>query len=350
MKRAFIIVLILLAFVGAGYYWRYHVHKTDGIASKPLNQPNAVSAVRVQQADIPMQIQAVGTLLANQSVFISPEVAGHISEILFREGSFVTRGTPLIKLDATTQKAKLQSSQADLVLSEIQYKRTEALVKKKMVAQKELDSAKANLQKKQSQVDQDRATLEKMTMRAPFNGYLSKRKISVGDYVTVGQKLLKLVDKDNLRLAYQVPERYQPQLKIGQKVEIRAPALPNQSFVGKVFFISPDIDITSHAVEVQALIPNKQHKLSPGMFIQVKQILGISKNALVIPEQSLIPSVEGQAVYKIVNGKAVGTPIVIGAFFAGRVQVLKGLSANDLIITAGQQKIKDGSPVKVVNN
>lgn len=346
MKKVIGAIVVLLAFLLVAGSW-YFYEVADKAKRQTVNQPIVVNAARVEKVTIPGQIQAVGTLIANQSVNISSEMAGRVAEILFKEGGYATKGKPLIKLDDTILKAELESSEADLALSKINYQRALKLVKEKFISQQDFDRTKFDFLQKQAQVKVDKTKLEKMTLAAPFNGVVGSRKISVGDYVNIGQGILSIVDKDNLRLTYQIPEKYLEKIKIGQTVDINVTALPNEKFIGKIFFISPQVDETSHSVELQARVENKNHKLSPGMFVKVSQIIGMNKNALVVPEQSLLPTVEGQTIYKIVNNKAVSADVKVGAQFNGKAQILSGLKAGDLIITAGQDKIKDGSKVEV---
>lgn len=346
MKRLFFASFVIFLIIFSFYYYKHGARHRDVL---PTQEPAiSVEVVKVQRADIPKQIQAVGTLLADQTVDISPEIAGQVAEIFFKEGSIVKKGTPLIQLDNTIYRAALKASEADLALSQINYNRMVQVVKQGAEPRQSLDRAQADLQDKKAAVDEDKAKLEKMTLLAPFDGELGRRTMSVGSYVQIGQGLLKIVDKQHLRVHYRVSEQTLAQLKVGQIVDIASDILPGQKFQGNVIFISPDIDSESHSLEIEALLSNSDGRLTPGAFVRITHNLGFIKDALIIPEQALMPSVEGQNVYKVVNGKSVLMPVDVGMRFAGRVQILKGLLPDDDVVIAGQQKLKDGSLVKEV--
>jgi len=341
----FILTIVLVLAAIGGYVW---YQRTNVLAESEASHPVIVDVAKVSFANVPQHLETMGTLYANQAVQLSAQIDGQIQKILFTQGRLVKKGTPLIELDATIFKANLKSTQADLELSKLNYERSKKLAKRKALSREDLDTARANFQEKQAAVNIDEAKLAKMTIVAPFNGVLGARQVNLGQYVSVGQPLVELVDTQDLKVTYRVPEKYLSQLKLGQVVKVHVQDQAGEALSGSVDFISPTVDLSTRSVELQGNIPNPDNQLSPGQFVKVIQKLGVDKNAIVVPEQALVPTIDGQMVYRVVKGKAVATPVTIGARFRGLVEIVKGLSANDVVVIAGQQKIKDGSAVKEV--
>jgi len=346
MKKGLILTIIILAVAAAGaayFYYQQSMQTSMGQMPAPT-----VEVATVEKTTIPVRIDALGTLVANADVPISPEVAGQVARIDFKSGDAVTKGTPLIELDDKISSAELKSAQAQLRLAEVNYKRMATLSKRHLQSQQVLDQALANLRDKQAQVEVRKAQLEKMSLLAPFDGVLGIRKVSVGDYVIVGQSLVNLIDTRHLKVDYHVPEHYLSQLKIGQPLVIRSNDLEAQKFQGIVTFISPIVDPTTRSVEIQATMQNDDGLLSPGMFVSVEQTLGADVDALVIPQECLVPTIAGDIVYKVVNNKVIATNVQVGTRTDEVVQILKGVVAGDVIVSAGQQKLKDGMAVKII--
>jgi len=345
MKKSILTIIVLAIVVGAG--WHFYTKNNSQSANGKM-PPATVEVATVSQRAIPLRLTAVGSLEANDAVDISPQIAGQVAKISFTPGQRVKKGTPLIQLDDTIYQAQLAAAQADLDLSALNYKRAAILEKKHLEAKQSLDTATADLQEKKTNLAVKQAELDKMILSAPFDGVVGVRQISVGDFVNVGQGILSIVDTHTLLVDYKVPEIYKAQLKIGQPVELTTSAFADKVFKGKVSFVSPTIDKETRTILIQATVDNTDGKLSPGMFADVTQTLGEDAKALVIPLESLQPSIEGQLVYKIVNNKAESTNVTIGTRTNKYAQVLKGLKEGDIVVTAGQQKLKDGAPVKIV--
>ncbi len=163
-----------------------------------------------------------------------------------------------------------------------------------------------------------------------------------------GDDVVRLENLSTVKLDFRVPEMYLSQIKPGQGLTIRVDAYPNDTFQGKIYALEPAVDEKTRTVVVRALIPNLQNKLRPGMFARVNVLLSTRPNAVVIPEQAIWPQGRDTFVYRVVDGKAVLTKVELGVRHPGEVEVLKGLSANDVVVTDGQMKLKDGAPVMVL--
>lgn len=341
-KKFQISVSVLFLFILMLYLIKHH-HAN----SIPSQEAVIVNAVNVKVGDIPIQAKAVGTLSAAKSVQITPSFAGQVAKILFQDGTFVKQGTPLIQLDDQVSRAKAESTKAALYNSQTNYKRMLLLGKQGAISQQAIDSAKADLKQKEADARENQVTLEKMQLVAPFDGVLGKTKVSPGDYVTVGQALVSLTDIQHLHVEYSVSEKFLPELKMGQQVKLTTSTYPGKEFVGTVAYISPTINTEDRTISLYAEITNEDRLLTAGLFVNATQNLGTQKNVMLIPSESLVPTIDGQEIFKIVKGKAVSVPIEIGQRTADAVQVLQGVSANDMVVTAGQEKLKDGMSVKL---
>ena len=308
----------------------------------------AVEAVKVQTATLPDDLTAVGTLRANESVVLRPEIAGRIARIAFQEGAPVAKGTLLVALDDSTQAADLQQARANLNLARTNLQRTVDLFQRKFVSEQAKDEAAAKLKVEEAVTAQAEARLAKTRIVAPFPGLIGIRNVSVGDYVKEGQDLVNLEDVSSLKADFRLPERYFGRLKPGQSVEVTTDGRPGEVFKATVDAIDPLLDAAGRAVLVRAQLPNRDLRLRPGMFARVRVIVGDRHDALVVPEEALVPAGSDQFVIRVIDGKAERVKIQIGARRGAKVEVLEGLKAGDLVVTAGQLKIRDGAPVKVV--
>ena len=246
------------------------------------------------------------------SIDISSELAGQIAAIHFKPGALVKKGTLLIQLDNTVLKSKLASATANLTLSETSYSRTNELAKHGLASGQALDKVLADLREKENTVKAKQAQLEKLSLRAPFSGTLGSRQVSVGQYVNVGQPLVHLVANQKLRVEYNLPERYLGRLKEGQQVSVLSDAFPNQSYQGLVNYINPAVDKETRTIAIEALIDNQERRLSAGLFVRVSHQFGEKKKRLLVPEESLIPTINGQKIFVVRRGKAVAIRVKTG--------------------------------------
>ncbi len=308
-----------------------------------------VEAAKVTVGPMSERVTAVGSLASNESVIVRPEVAGRIVEIGFQEGRPVKKGDLLIKLDDSLNQAQLDQAQAGLELAKRNFARTEELYAGKIATERSRDEARSTLDVSTASVELAKVNLEKMSILAPFNGITGLRKVSIGDYVTAGQDLFNLEDIDPIKVDFRVPEKFFPALRTGQGIEVTVDAYSGRGFKGDVYAIDPRINSAGRSVVIRARVDNKEGLLRPGLFARVTLILEVKPNALTVPEQAIFPRGDSQFVYKIVDGKAQEAKVIIGTRRDGRVEIVEGLAADDVVVTAGHQKIRNGSGVKVIN-
>lgn len=342
MKKRVLMSVAITAVAIAGFA----IYKHYQPSANPVENTIWVKTTRVLEKNLPKEIHAIGTLTAH-SVEIIPELSGHIDKVNFIDGASVKKGDVLIQLDNVLYKAKNDSAEARFKLSEHNHKRIVLLANKGIISKQALDQTESELKERRAEVSETAAMLSKTKLVAPFDGVVGKSNVSVGDYVDVGEKLVTLTDITHLRIEYNLPEKQLSLLKSGQRVDVNTASYPDRMFKGTVSFISPTIDTGSRTISVYADLMNDNKLLAPGMFVDVSHSLGMDEKVLFVPERSLIPILDGQQVYKVVDGKAFAVTAVIGKRLNGNVQVVDGLKRDDVVITDGQMKVKSGMAVKI---
>jgi membrane fusion protein (multidrug efflux system) len=319
-------------------------------AEDKKSQAVPVEAAKVIAAPMSEQVTAVGTLLSDESVTVSSEIPGRLKEIHFEEGQPVDKGAPLFTLDDSVYRAQLADAEAKLKLAEQSYKRNNQLFSNKYATAQSNDESASNLAVNTAAVELARVQLDKAHIVAPFAGIVGLRHVSVGEYITAGQGLVNLEAVDPIKADFRVPEKFLPAIRVGQTIRIKVDAFPGESFEGKVYAIDPRLDVSGRSLLVRALVPNNDQRLRPGLFARVTVLLQLKEDALSVPEQAIVPQGDGQFVFKIVGGKVQLTKVVTGTRREGRVEIVEGLSLGDQVVTAGQLKIRDGTPVSVVDS
>ena len=309
----------------------------------------AIEASRVKTVRMSQGLTAVGSLRSDESVTIRPEVSGRISEIGFREGQRVKKGATLIRFEESVQRAELEQAAANLGLSKSRLERSRDLFTKGFISAQARDETESNFKLAQASYDLSQARLAKLEIKAPFSGIVGLRMVSIGDYVKDGQDIVNLEEIDPLKVDFKIPEIYLKQVAVGQALQITLDAFPNQTFQGKVLAINPLVDTNGRSIVIRAVIKNTEAHLRPGMFARVRLLFSDERDSVAVPEQSLIPVGDEQYLFKVVDGRAQRFKVEIGQRREGQVEVLQGLAAGDVIVTAGQLKLRDGALVKIAD-
>lgn len=310
--------------------------------------PAPVEVVELKPVRVQESITAVGSLRSNESVVLRPEVSGRIASIGFRDGQPVRRGQLLVGLDATLNEAEVAQARAEFDLATSNLKRTEDLASKSFVSSSAQDQAASSVQVAEARLKLAEARLAKMRIVAPFDGVAGIRNVSIGDYVKDGADLVNIEDIRTLKVDFRLPERYFTQLKEGLPVEVVADALPGARYVGSVDAINPRVDASGRSLEVRAKLSNTDGRLRPGMFARVRVLLGDRPNALMVPEEAVVPLGDDFFVYTVADGKATRVRVKLGVRRDAQVELLEGVRAGDLVVTAGIRVQRDGQPVRVL--
>jgi membrane fusion protein, multidrug efflux system len=307
-----------------------------------------VEVVRVTPTTIKEDLQAVGSLQSNQSVILRPEVSGRIATIGFKDGHAVRKGQLLIGLDASLNDAEVAQARAehDLALSNL--KRSEDLARQKFISSSAQETAASNAQVSEARLRLAQARQSKMRIVAPFDGVAGIRNVSLGDYVKDGADLVNIEDVRVLKADFRLPERNLAQVRVGQPVEVVADALPGERWEGQIEAINPRIDASGRSLELRARLDNTRGQLRPGMFVRVRVIVGERIEALLVPEEAIVPLGGEFYVFTVVDGQARRIPVKIGVRRAAQVEIVEGLQPGDQVVTAGMRLSRDGQPVRVV--
>jgi membrane fusion protein (multidrug efflux system) len=308
-----------------------------------------VETESVVAAPLSERVSAVGSLISDESVTMRPEVPGRIIEIGFEEGKPVKEGDVLIRLDDALPRAELAEAQARLDLAERNSKRTEELFSNQVATARSRDEARSLLQIGTAAIELARVKLAKYVISAPFDGITGLRLVSQGDYVSIGEDLFNLEAIDPIKADFRISERYLSAIRVGQPIEVNVDAYPGRTFEGEVFAIDPKIDAAGRSIIIRARIDNSDQLLRPGLFARIALIIESKPNALTVPEQAIVPRGQSQYVFRVVDGKAQQVEVRLGTRREGRVEIIEGLSEGDTVITAGQQKIGDGSEVAPID-
>ncbi len=306
-----------------------------------------VEAAPVTVRTLERKIQAVGSLRSNESVIIRPEIPGIIETIEFNEGQAVKKGQLLINIHEGVPAAELYEVEAQLRLSIANEKRARELAAKGSGTVRSLDEAKASTEVNRARVALAKAKVAKFHLRAPFDGVLGLRQVSVGDYLVPGQDVVNLEAIDTLKVDFRIPETFFSLLKVDQRVDISVDAYKGRVFQGIVYAIDPQIDPAGRSVAVRARIPNPDGVLAPGLFARVSLIVKETTGAILIPEQATMPRGDEQFVFKIMNGKVITIKVVPGMRREGMVEIVEGLTEGDIVVVAGHLKLREGTPVRL---
>ncbi|MBY0544459.1 MAG: efflux RND transporter periplasmic adaptor subunit [Gammaproteobacteria bacterium] len=343
-RIAYILAAVIGAFIlfkiGKSIFIMIQMKKHHGLPPAPVEIAKAV------QQEWQNQIQTTGSISAIQGVTISPEVAGRVTKIYFTSGTDVKKGDPLFQIYPDILQAQLENNQAALSLAQVNYNRAAALYQKRVISQEQLDSYTTQLEQAQATLDQTKAQLVQHNILAPFSGRIGLKTVDVGNYVNVGEDLVSLQQINPLRIDFNVPDSYIDQLKIGDKVEVTPSSSSNNTlYVGSVYAFNSSVDPSTRSFSMWAKIPNPNENLIPGTYVDVTLYVGQAHPVITIPQTAALFSPQGEYAYKVVDGKAVKTEITVGLRQADWIEVKSGLQAGDSVISAGQVKVFDGSPI-----
>ena len=319
-------------------------------ASNATERGIAVEAQRVTISNVIEDIHAVGTLRPNESLFVAPEIAGRVAKIHFNEGEKVKAGDVLLELDSAILRAEMAKARSDIALAKANYDRASTLASQGNASLRARDEGQAAYLAAQANLTLAEARLQKATLTAPLSGMIGLRSVSVGAFISPGDKLVELSDTDTLKVDFRVPELHLANLKPGQSIRITADAIPNREFEGTIYAIDPTVDINGRAIRLRARVPNRDGGLSPGLFARVKIIVEQRAGAIMVSESALFPESGKIWVYRIVEGKAQRAEVTVGQRQPGSVEIRSGLTADDVVVTAGHQRLRNGAAVAVARS
>ena len=336
MRRA--LVLTLLAACQSG-------QSEERPSGRPARLPTPVEVVVARVDTMTDGITATGAIEAVQSIELRPEVEGRLVEILVTEGVEVADGTPLFRVDDAERKALVARLEAERDLARQAVERARELISMDALTRAEMEQAEASVRSSQAQLDLEQLRLDRTTVRAPFAGVVGARLVSIGDYVDKSSRLTTLHTVDPQRAVFQVPERYAPRLRDGQRVVFQVAAV-NREFTGVVDFVDPMVQLPGRTVTVKAEVRNPNRLLWPGMFIEVRLALEVRPNATVIPEDAILPVEGATYVWVVSSDVASRREVHLGIRTPGFVEIRAGVDPGDQVVVGGLERLTEGAPVR----
>jgi membrane fusion protein, multidrug efflux system len=359
-KRMIIMLIFVTILFGGifGYKAFIGAMMKKNMASRGA-QPQTVSTTTASSSSWQNRLEAVGTLQAVRGADLAPEVSGLVTKINFSSGQNVEAGTLLLELDDSSELARLRSLEATAELARKSYRRDQEQFQVHTVSQATLDADIANLKSAEAQVAEQQALADKKDIRAPFAGRLGIRLVDIGQYLNAGTRIVTLQALDPIYVDFYLPQRSLSQIGTGMEVRVESDAYPEKTFAGAISAISPKIDADTRNIKVRARIQNPDHLLLPGMFVTAIIDIGTPKKEITLPQTAISFNPYGDIVF-LVKEKGQdkdGKPrlvaeqkfVTTGHTRGDQIAILEGLKTGDTVVTSGQLKLRNHSPV-VINN
>jgi len=352
----FAVGLVVAALVGFQMFKTRMIKRAMAAFANP---PQTVSTITATEQEWRPALSAVGSLTADQGADLSLEVSGIVTEIDFQSGADVQKGQVLLRLRADDDIARLHALEATAELARIDYNRDLRQFRAQAVSQATLDADAATLKNDEAQVAAQQAIVDQKILRAPFSGELGIRAVDLGQYLSAGTTVVGLQALDTLFDDFYLPQQDLSRIRVGQNVTAVVDAYPGRGFPGKIVAIDSAVDPSSRNIEVRAALPNAEHLLRPGMFTTLSVDAGAPEQRITLPQTAVAYDSYGNSVYVVVHKPAAEASapaffaeqkfVTLGATRGDQVAVLKGLKSGDVVVTSGQVKLRNGSPV-VANN
>lgn len=295
-------------------------------------------------------IRAIGSLQSDESVVIAPEVAGRIAEINFAEGRPVKKDDVLVRLDTALANAEVADAQARLTLAEANNERARTLSRTGAVTGKSRDEAVSNYQTALAALELAKTRLSKLELRAPFDGVAGLRGVSAGAFVNVGTPIANVEKVDVLKVDFKIPEVHLGDVKTGQRIELSVDAFPGHTFEGEIYAVNPAVDVNGRALQLRARLANPEQVLKPGLFARILIKGTTEREVVLIPEAAVLPRGQETFVYVVDGTTAVERRVKLGQRSNAQVEVVEGLTPPATVVTAGQQKLRDGATIEIAPN
>ena len=290
-------------------------------------------------------IAATGQIEPMQSIELRPELDGRITQIHVREGAMVRQGAPLFQIDPSELRAQVARAEAERDLARQNLARTRELLAQRASSQAELERAEATSRSAEATLQILQVQLRRSTVRAPFAGVAGERTVSLGDYVTTASRLISLQTVNPQRATFTVPERYAAALQLGQQVAFRVAALPGREFTGTADFVDPVVRMPGRTITIKAVVPNATRELQSGMFIEARLATEVRPDAVIIPEDAILPLQGTNYVWAIVGGKATRRQVDLGVRTPGFVEARTGVEPGEQVVVGGLERLQEGAPV-----
>ncbi|MBA4136542.1 MAG: efflux transporter periplasmic adaptor subunit [Opitutus sp.] len=353
-KRVVLTVLVAMGVLAAIFGYRFLQDKRARAAQaarKPA--PAAVTTATAVQEKWRTTLSAVGTLESFRGVTIRAEIEGRLVSVNFDSGALVKAGEVLVEMDTATEAAQLRSNEASARLAQLNLERAHELRRNSTNTQADFDAAEATAAQTQAAIESTKATLAKKRIVAPFDGRVSLRQVNPGQFLNKGDAVVSLEATNPIYTDFTLPQQEVTHLQPGLSVHVRVDAFPGRDFTGTIEATDPRVSTATRSVRVRAVLKNEDETLRPGMFAHVEVELPDENTVVVLPSTAIVYSPYGDSVYVVAkeNGALVAQQrfVQIGAKRGDQISLLKGVSPGDEVVTAGQGKLRPGTPVTVNN-
>ncbi|MCA8352684.1 efflux RND transporter periplasmic adaptor subunit [Burkholderia cepacia] len=349
-KPIVISVVGLVVVFGLLYAWRA---VRSGGAEQQAMPPMPVSTIRAAPRSVADEWQAVGSLQAVHEVLLAPDTSGRVTAVNFDAGQSVKEGAVLIQLYDAPEQADRAAAVAKADFAQLQLRRSQALAPTGAEPRELLEQHKADAAQAAAAVRQLDARIQQKSIRAPFSGQLGIRRINLGQYLNAGDAIATLTQLDPLYVNFTLPQQDMPRLTSGAPVQVTVDAVPGRVFTARISAIEPRIDGETRNVAVQALLPNTDRVLKPGMYVTARLVLPATTDNIVLPLTAIQTSASGDSVVVVKGadaqgvGKAVAVPVVTGRRLGEEVLVTQGVKPGDVVVMAGQNRLPPGATVKI---
>ncbi len=350
MSRKLLLIFFILIILGIIIYLLLPFFKTTQQLRPQADGAVSVTVAPAKQTTLSNHIEAVGTAKADEAVTITATVTEHVKKINFASGDFVKKGTLLVELDNAEEQARLREAEAKLTEAKKQFDRFKHLSARNFAARSEYDTKIYNLNAAKAKIIEIQATINDRFIRAPFSGILGHRNISEGTLVKPGDAIVTLDKVDPIKVDFSIPEKYAGSIKKNETIHAKSIAYPKKTFTGKISNIAARIDIATRSLMLRAIINNPDYILRPGMLLQI-DIKRRPRQALLIPEQALVPRNDQQYVFILQKNNTVKLQAVqIGERLHGKVEIISGLTKGMQVVVDGGFKLHQGKKVKVIKS
>ncbi|KXF82655.1 efflux RND transporter periplasmic adaptor subunit [Enterovibrio coralii] len=355
MKK-WVIMLAIVAAMAAPVLYKLNENMQKYEQFKNMPEPEfPVTVATLETAQWVPTIEAIGFVEPNQGVTLTTEVSGIIDRINFESGQTVRTGDVLLTLDSKVEVANLKSTQARLPAAEAKFKRYQGLFRQGSISKEALDEAEANFRSLQADVESLKASIDRRTIDAPFDGIVGLRNVYLGEYLQPGNEIVRLEDTSVMRLRFTIPQTDIAKITLGQQVDISVDAYPNTPFTGKISAIEPAVNFQSGLIQVQASIPNNHGQLRSGMFARANIILPTVEDQIVVDQTAINFALYGDNVFVLYEDEEGETrakqQVVKVAERKGHIaHIVEGLKAGDRVVTSGQVRLSNKSKVRMVES
>lgn len=350
------VVVVLLSALG---FVKYRQVETAVHASANFQPPpEAVTSIVAKEEHWPATASVIGTMEAVQGVEVSADLPGIVAKINFESGQYVQKGDVLVELDTRQERSQLAAQEAQRDLAQVNYARSQELLKQGVISRSDYDRATADHKQTQANVEETRATIERKTIRAPFSGVLGIRKVNLGQYLAAGAPIVPLQSLNPIYVDFGVPQQDGTKVRVGSTLRVTAEDLAGKTFTGRVSALDSVVDQTTRNLQIQATLPNPDGKLKPGMFVNVEFGVGAARDVVTLPASAISYAPYGDSVFVITDLKdpqghgyrGVRQQFVkVEGTRGDQVAIVSGVNPGDEVVTSGVFKLRTGAAVTVNN-